>query len=156
MYSIQSQSNFKSATGASYSNTNTNTVQSTHESSANDNMLNYLKFKDFLVEMCMMTEVQASADSSESQLAFEMWEMIAPQKINKSDLIHRAEAAVQNNKREEESKNLEDNDEDDVDVQLDLIYMSELKVQQINIQDLKTIIMAILKINDGKHFVEGE
>jgi hypothetical protein len=40
--------------------------------------LNYLRFKEFLIEMCFMTELQATSDSSENTLAFELWELIAP------------------------------------------------------------------------------
>jgi predicted ATP-dependent protease len=44
--------------------------------------LNYLRFKEFLVEMCFMTEHQATFDTVENSLAFELWELIAP-KINR-------------------------------------------------------------------------
>ena len=44
----------------------------------NKNTMNYLRFKDFLVEMCLLTEQQASMNCYESQLAFDHWEMIAP------------------------------------------------------------------------------
>lgn len=40
--------------------------------------LNYLRYKEFLVEMCFMTEQQATTDSLENNLAFELWELIAP------------------------------------------------------------------------------
>ena len=40
--------------------------------------MNYLRFKEFLIEMCFMTEAQATSDSSENTLAFELWELIAP------------------------------------------------------------------------------
>ena len=40
--------------------------------------LNYLRFKEFLIEMCFMTEQQAVSDSGENTLAFELWELIAP------------------------------------------------------------------------------
>ena len=43
-----------------------------------------------------------------------------------------------------------------MDAQLDLIYMSELKVQQVSMQDLKTLIMAILRLNDGKRFADAD
>lgn len=44
--------------------------------------LNYLRFKEFLIEMCFMTEQQATSDTAENSLAFELWELIAP-KINR-------------------------------------------------------------------------
>ena len=44
--------------------------------------MNYLRFKEFLIEMCFMTEQQATSDSNENSLAFELWELIAP-KINR-------------------------------------------------------------------------
>ena len=51
--------------------------------SLNDNRqdrsrINYLRFREFLVEMCLLTEQQASTDCHESQLAFDLWEVIAP------------------------------------------------------------------------------
>ena len=44
--------------------------------------LNYLRFKEFLIEMCFMTEQQATSDTVENSLAFELWELIAP-KVNR-------------------------------------------------------------------------
>lgn len=44
--------------------------------------LNYLRFKEFLIEMCFLTEAQATADTAENTLAFELWEIIAP-KVDK-------------------------------------------------------------------------
>lgn len=40
--------------------------------------LNYLRYKEFMIEMCFMTEQQASSDTLENTLAFELWELIAP------------------------------------------------------------------------------
>ena len=42
------------------------------------NTLNYLRFKEFLVEMCLLTSQQANSDCQQSQLAFDLWEIIAP------------------------------------------------------------------------------
>lgn len=44
--------------------------------------LNYLRFKEFLIEMCFLSEQQATADTAENTLAFELWELVAP-KVNK-------------------------------------------------------------------------
>ena len=40
--------------------------------------INYLRFKELLIEMCFMTEQQATSDTAENSLSFEMWELIAP------------------------------------------------------------------------------
>ena len=44
--------------------------------------INYLRFKEFLIEICFMSEQQATTDTIENSLAFELWELIAP-KINR-------------------------------------------------------------------------
>ena len=66
-------------------------------------------------------------------MAFELWELIAP-KINR-ELPGEAE------------------DEDEAAMErLDQAYISEMQAQEIAPSDLKTVVMAILKMNDGKHF----
>ena len=75
----------------------TEATQETEETQENNNLLksevgrikesltapmNYLRFKEFLIEMCFMTEQQATSDSNENTMAFELWELIAP-KINR-------------------------------------------------------------------------
>ena len=62
-----------------------------------------------------MTEQQANLDSVESQLVFELWELIAPTKVNKSDLMHKAEAAALENRKEEEKKNEELDEDEEVE-----------------------------------------
>lgn len=94
--------------------------------------LNYLRFKEFLIEMCFMTEQQAVSDSGENTLAFELWELIAP-RINR-ELPDEAE------------------DEDEAMERLDAAYITEMQAQEISPADLKTVVMAILRTNDGKHF----
>ena len=68
----------------------------------------------------------------------------------KSDLLPQAEASFKENKKEDES-----NESDDIDVHLDRIYMSELTLQMVSVQDLKTVVMAILRLNDGKRYAEA-
>lgn len=42
----------------------------THSKQAQSAPLNYLRFKEFLIEMCFMTEQQATTDTLENTLAF--------------------------------------------------------------------------------------
>lgn len=105
--------------------------------SLNDNKqdrsrINYLRFKEFLVEMCLLTEQQASIDCHESQLAFDLWEVIAPKverEMNESV--------------------------DDGGAQMEQEYREEVKAKFITLFDLRTILMAILRYNDGKRFVDA-
>lgn len=94
--------------------------------------MNYLRFKEFLIEMCFMTEQQATTDTGENTLAFELWELIAP-RIDR-EMPGEAE------------------DEDEAMERLDQAYITEMQAQEISPCDLKTVTMAILRINDGKHF----
>ena len=54
------------------------TSELSHTQEALTAPLNYLRFKEFLIEMCFMTEQQATSDSHENTLSFELWELIAP------------------------------------------------------------------------------
>ena len=83
-----------------------------------------------------MTEQQATSDTTENTLAFELWELVAPR-------INRELPEVSPNNGEEEEKQLE---------MLDKAYITEMQAQEVTPADLKTVIMAILRINDGKHF----
>lgn len=68
-------------------------------------------------------------------LVLEIWEIIAPhidREMCESDA---------------------DSDENE---KADLDYIKKLKSQEITLYDLKTIMLAILRLNDGKRFVEGE
>ena len=56
----------------------TNTVSQKKITESQTATLNYLRFKELLIEMCFMTEHQATSDSAENTLAFELWELIAP------------------------------------------------------------------------------
>ena len=38
----------------------------------------------------------------------------------------------------------------------DLDYVNKLKSQEITLYDLKTIMLAILRLNDGKRFLDSE
>ena len=83
-----------------------------------------------------MTEQQATSDTTENTLAFELWELVAPR-------INRELPEVSPKDGEEEEKQLE---------MLDNAYITEMQAQEVTPADLKTVIMAILRINDGKHF----
>ena len=83
-----------------------------------------------------MTEQQATSDTTENTLAFELWELVAPR-------INRELPEVSPKDGEEEEKQLE---------MLDKAYITEMQSQEVTPADLKTVIMAILRINDGKHF----
>lgn len=98
------------------------------------NQLNYLRFKEFLVEMCLMTEQQASQDCHENQLAFDLWEIIAP-KVDRE--VHMSVA----------------NTESLADIEQD--YLDKVKDKMITLNDLKTVLMAILRFNDGKRFMDA-
>jgi len=78
-----------------------------------------------------MTEHQATADTVENSLAFELWELIAP-KIN----------------REIGDMSIEDESLE----KLDAAYITEMQAQQVSPADLRTVVLAIMRINDGKHF----
>ena len=90
--------------------------------------------------MCFMTEQQATSDTTENTLAFELWELVAPR-------INRELPEVSPKDGEEEEKQLE---------MLDKAYITEMQAQEVTPADLKTVIMAILRINDGKHFFNAK
>lgn len=83
--------------------------------------------------MCFMTEHQATTDTAENSLSFEMWELIAPK-------VQRELADMSVVGEEDDS--------------LDRAYVTEMQAQEVLPSDLETLAMAILKINDGKHFFE--
>ena len=82
-----------------------------------------------------MTEQQAYNDSAENTLAFELWELIAPK-------ISRELSLLENGA----------DDEDEAMEKLDKAYITEMQAQEVTPFDLKTVVMAILRVNDGKHF----
>lgn len=67
----------------------------------------------------MMTENQAMYDCLESQLVFELWELIVPTKVKRSDLMHETEV-----KNSQEG----DNEHDDWEEKLEERYMTQVKV----------------------------
>lgn len=95
--------------------------------------LNYLRFKEFLIKMCFLTEQQATADTAENTLSFELWELIAPKVTKQLDVLSA-----------EGNEELMD--------KMDHEYITEVQAQEVSIADLKSVVMAILRINDGKHF----
>ena len=81
--------------------------------------------------MGLLTQQQANQDCEQSQLAFQLWEVILSKE--QVDL----------------SNSLDDQ------ANAESLYWSQLKDQEATLPDLKTALMAILKYNDGKRFVEG-
>lgn len=100
--------------------------------------LNYLRFKEFLVEMCFMTEQQATTDTAENALAFELWELVAPR-------VSRALDQLSDQEDEEEAMR-----------KIDEAYVTEVQAQQVAAIDLRTVTMAILRLNDGKRFMAAQ
>jgi len=85
--------------------------------------LNYLKFKNFMINYGFLSEQQALTNSLESQLITEVWNIIAPVK----------------QANEEEGSGSD----------------TGAKAEEVSIEDLKVIVMAILRVNDGKRFVNA-
>jgi len=73
--------------------------------------VNYLRFKEFLINMGLLTEEQASFECLENALVNEAW-LITPKS--------------------------EENDE-----------------EFVTLGDLRVLVMAVLRLNDGQHYVEG-
>ena len=96
--------------------------------------LNYERFKNFLAEMCLLTEGEASGENAENHLIFDLWEIVAP-KVDK-ELAMSVSDAEQNTEMEDE-------------------YMEKVKQGEVKINDVKTIVMGILRYNDGKRFVDA-
>ena len=96
--------------------------------------LNYERFINLLIEMCALTDVQAQQDCPENQLAFDLWEIIAP-KVDK-ELAMSVSDVEQINEMEDE-------------------YMEKVKQGSVKLVDVKTILMGILRFNDGKRFVDA-
>ena len=94
--------------------------------------MNYLRFKELLIELCFMTEQQAVSDSTENTLAFELWEIVAP-KVSRDVML--SHSAVDLGGEDEQEKQ----------------YITEMQAQEVSVNDLKTVIMAILRMNDGKN-----
>ena len=64
---------------------------------------------------------------------FELWEIVAPKVVRDLNLS----ADSENEKKVEEN------------------YQTEVMSKEVTLYDMKTILMAILKYNDGKRFIEG-
>lgn len=91
--------------------------------------LNYMRFKEFLMTMGLLTMDQSLAvDSVEGRLVTDAW-ILAPKHIE-------SEVELEQNQSENESE--------------------EFVNEYINLLDLKVIIMTILRLNDGRTFIEHE
>ena len=99
--------------------------------------MNYLRYKELLIELCFMTEQQAVSDSVENTLAFELWEIVAP-KLSRDAMFMRSDGGGDADGGEDESEKQ---------------YITEMQAQEVPPNDLKAVIMAILRLNDGRNVV---
>ena len=79
------------------------------------------------------------SDSAENTLAFELWEIVAP-RVSRDARLMRSAVEIDPEDGEDESEKQ---------------YISEMQAQEVLPSDLKTVIMAILRLNDGRSVVAG-
>ena len=97
-----------------------------------------------------LTDTQAQSGCVENLLIFDMWEIIAP-KVER-DLAHLDKEPELNETEDLDVSYTEDTGVDSKERS----YRKEVRAQEVNLADVKGILMAILKINDGKTFVETD
>lgn len=111
--------------------------------------LNYLQFKDFMINFGLLTREQAQTNCVENLLIFDIWEIIAP----------KVERDLTGIDKEDESLADDHDLTQTEDVGIDSRernYRKELRSMEVNLEDVRVMLMAITRLNDGKTFIENE
>lgn len=101
-----------------------------------------------MISFGLLTAEQASTNCVETNLIFDVWEIIAPK-------VERDLASI----------DVDESVLNDADVTLiedhgisksERNYRKELRNSMVTLKDIRVILMAIMRLNDGKTFVESD
>ena len=109
-----------------------------------------------MVNFGLITQQQALSDSVENRLLFDMFEIIAPPVERELDLSDE-EPMPKSHDQQSDSNEEGENDPEDMSFnERERSYRRQVKAHNVCLPDVKVILMAVLKLNDGKKFMEGK